>query len=96
MQPGDVKVEVMGVNKWARVGLNGTVHALLTIDRPVRVEVHIGDDLNIVVMVFDGLEKQDGEKPVAELGRILTPDINWISHKDGSLTTIHRDAEGVK
>lgn len=96
MKPGDVKAEVLGENKWVKMGLNGTVHALLTIDRPVRVEVYIDADLSLAVLLFEGLVKKEGEQPIAKLGRIPTPDANWISHADGSLTTMPRDAEGGK
>lgn len=91
MKSGDVQAEILGENKWANAGLNGTVHALLTIDRPVRVEVSIDADWSLVVLVFEGLEKKDGEQPIAKLGCGAVPDTNWISHADGSMTILPRD-----
>ena len=52
MQSGDVKIEVIEQCKWARIGLNGIVHALLTIDRPVRVNVSIDSDLKWVALAI--------------------------------------------
>lgn len=89
-QPGDIKAEVTGENKWARMGMNGTVDAVLTIDRPCRIHVSV-NDFQIEVLVFEGLAAVDGEKPVATLGVEKGPEKNWISHADGTLTVQPRD-----
>ncbi len=87
---GDVKAEVMDENKWVNMDLNGTTHALLTINRPVRIEAYVGPDLSLVILLFDGIIKKDGEQPIAQLGISQKPDNNWISHADGSVTIIPR------
>jgi hypothetical protein len=89
VQAGDIKAEVLGENKWVKTGLNGTTHALLTVDRPVRIEAFVESDFSLSILVYEGLEKKEDEVPIATLGRISTPDSSWISHADGSLTTIH-------
>lgn len=89
MQPGDVKIEVLEQNKWARMGLNGTVSALLTIDRPVRVKVSVNSDFTLEVLVFEGLDNtKETETPIARLGFLPIADVGCISHLDGSLTSL--------
>ena len=92
-KPGDIKAEVTGENKWVRMGMNGTVDAVLTVDRPCRISIGV-DDFQIEVLVFEGLVPQDGEKPVATLGIDKGPQKNWISHQDGTLTVLPRKQEG--
>lgn len=93
---GTIKAEVLDENKWVRMGLNGTIHARLIIDRPCRIEPFVDMDGSLAVLVFDGLEPVAGEQPIATLGRKPHPDPNWTINPDGTLTEQPRDNKGGK
>lgn len=88
--PGDVSGEVLGENKWVRLGLCGTSDVRLVIDRPVRVKACIRHDGMLAVLVFEGLEPVADEKPIATFGRSPHPDANWISRQGQELITMPR------